>query len=104
MISNDAIDAFIADKVESAYHPCGACRIGRPDDPLAVVDSEVRVIGLEALRVVDSSVMPSVTTGNLSAPTIMIGEKGADHILGRPLLAPANAAYHIADSWREAQR
>ena len=104
VVSDEAIDAFIADKVESAYHPCGTCRIGRTDDPLAVVDSELKVIGLAALRVVDSSVMPSVTTGNLNAPTIMIGEKGADHILGKPLLAPANAAYHIAANWREAQR
>jgi choline dehydrogenase len=104
VVNDEAIDAFIADKVESAYHPCGTCRIGRTDDPLAVVDSELKVIGLSALRVVDSSVMPSVTTGNLNAPTIMIGEKGADHILGKPLLAPANAAYHTADNWREAQR
>ena len=104
VVSDEAIDAFIAAKVESAYHPCGTCRIGRTDDPLAVVDSELKVIGLAALRVVDSSVMPSVTTGNLNAPTIMIGEKGADHILGKPLLAPANAAYHIAANWREAQR
>ena len=104
VVSDEAIDAFIADKVESAYHPCGTCRIGRTDDPLAVVDSELKVIGLAALRVVDSSVMPSVTTGNLNAPTIMIGEKGADHIMGKPLLAPANAEYHIADNWREAQR
>ena len=104
VVSDEAIDAFIADKVESAYHPCGTCRIGRTDDPLAVVDSELKVIGLAALRVVDSSVMPSVTTGNLNAPTIMIGEKGADHILGKPLLAPANAEHHIAANWREAQR
>ena len=104
VVSDEAIDAFIAEKVESAYHPCGTCRIGRTDDPLAVVDSELKVIGLAALRVVDSSVMPSVTTGNLNAPTIMIGEKGADHILGKPLLAPSNAEHHIADNWREAQR
>ena len=104
VVSDAAIDAFIADKVESAYHPCGTCKIGRTDDPLAVVDSELKVIGLAALRVVDSSVMPSVTTGNLNAPTIMIGEKGADHIMGKPLLAPANAAHHVAANWREAQR
>jgi choline dehydrogenase len=57
--------------------------MGHPDDPLAVVDPELRVIGVSGLRVVDSSVMPSITTGNLNAPTIMIGEKAADHILGK---------------------
>jgi choline dehydrogenase len=73
-------------------------------DPMAVVDPETRVIGVERLRVVDSSIMPSVTNGNLNAPTIMIGEKGADHILGRPLLAPSNAPFHTAPNWKHAQR
>jgi choline dehydrogenase len=104
VISDEAIDAFIRAKVESAYHPCGTCRMGRPDDPLAVVDSETKVIGIDGLRVVDSSVMPSITTGNLNAPTIMIGEKGADHILGRPLLAPSNAPVYEAPDWRTSQR
>jgi len=102
--SDEAIDAFVRQKVESAYHPSCTCKIGSPDDPLAVVDSELRVIGVEGLRVVDSSVMPSVTTGNLNAPTIMIGEKGADHILGKPLLAPSNAPYFVAPDWETKQR
>ena len=71
---------------------------------MAVVDSELRVIGVEGLRVVDSSVMPSVTTGNLNAPSIMIGEKGADHIIGKGLLAPLNAPMYVAPNWETSQR
>jgi choline dehydrogenase len=102
--TDEEIDAFIRRKVESAYHPSCSCKMGRPDDPMAVVDPETRVIGLEGLRVVDSSIMPSVTTGNLNAPTIMIGEKGADHILGKTPLAASNASYYVAENWRTAQR
>ncbi len=102
--SDEEIDAFIAAKVESAYHPSCSCKMGAVDDPMAVVDPELRVIGVDRLRVVDSSVMPSITTGNLNAPTIMIGEKGADHILGKPLLAPSNAPYHVAPNWETSQR
>ncbi len=102
--TDDQIDDFIRVKVESAYHPCGACRMGREDDPMAVVDSQTRVIGLESLRVVDSSIMPSVTTGNLNAPTLMIAEKAADQILGRPALPASNAPFYVAENWREAQR
>lgn len=104
VVSDEAIDAFIRDKVESAYHPSCTCKIGADDDPMAVVDSRLRVRGIDGLRVVDSSVMPSVTTGNLNAPTIMIGEKGADHILGRTPLAPSNAPFHRAAGWETAQR
>jgi choline dehydrogenase len=103
-VTDDQIDAFIADHVESALHPSCTCKMGNPDDPMAVVDPELRVIGVEGLRIVDSSVMPSITTGNLNAPTIMIGEKGADHILGKPLLAPSNAPFHVTPNWDTAQR
>jgi choline dehydrogenase len=103
-VTDEAIDAFIADHVESALHPSCTCKMGNPADPMAVVDPELRVIGVEGLRIVDSSVMPSITTGNLNAPTIMIGEKGADHILGRPLLAPSNAPFHVAPNWETSQR
>lgn len=99
-----AIDAFVRDKTESAYHPCGSCKMGTASDPAAVVDSQLRVLGVEGLRVVDSSIMPSVTTGNLNAPTIMLAEKAADHILDRPLLAPSDAPYFTAANWRDAQR
>ena len=104
IISDEVIDAFIREKVESGYHPCGTCKIGDAADNMAVVDSELRVIGVEGLRVVDSSVMPSITTGNLNAPTIMIGEKGADHILGKAPLASSNAPYYVAPNWETAQR
>lgn len=104
IISDEDIDAFIREKVESGYHPCGTCKIGDAADNMAVVDSELRVIGVEGLRVVDSSVMPSITTGNLNAPTIMIGEKGADHILGKAPLASSNAPYYVAPNWETAQR
>ena len=103
-VSDEAIDAFIADHVESALHPSCTCKMGAKDDPLAVVDPELKVIGVEGLRVIDSSVMPSITTGNLNAPTIMIGEKGADHVLGKGLLPPSNAPYYVAPNWETAQR
>ena len=102
--TDEQIDAFIRDHAESAYHPCGTCRMGSLDDPGAVVDPQGRVIGVDGLRVVDSSIMPSLTTGNLNAPTIMIGEKCADAILGRPPLAPSNAPTYQAAGWETAQR
>ena len=102
--TDDEIDAFVRDKAESAYHPSCSCKMGSASDPLAAVDPETRVVGLEGLQVVDSSIMPSITTGNLNAPTIMIGEKAADHILGQPLAAPSDAAHHVAENWRVAQR
>ena len=104
VVSDEAIDAFVRQHVESAYHPSCTCKMGARDDPMAVVDAETRVIGVEALRVVDSSIMPSATSGNLNAPTIMIGEKAADHILGRPPLAASNAPYYQAPNWEMAQR
>ncbi len=104
-VQTDAqIDAFIRAKVESAYHPSCSCKMGRPTDPMAVVDPQTRVIGLEGLRVVDSSIMPSVTTGNLNAPTIMLAEKAADHILGRGMLPAASAPFYTSSNWRSAQR
>ncbi len=102
--TDEQIDAFIRDKVESAYHPSCTCKMGGAQDPLAVVDPETRVYGLEGLRVVDSSIMPSVTTGNLNAPTIMLAEKAADHILGRGMLAPSTAPFYRSPNWQTAQR
>ena len=102
--SDYAIDDFVRRKVESAYHPSCSCRMGRSDEPLAVVDPETRVIGVEGLRVVDSSIMPSITTGNLNAPTIMLAEKAADHILGRPRLPPSDMPVYVASNWETSQR
>ena len=102
--SDEEIDGFIRAKAESAFHPSCTCKMGRTSDPMAVVDNEARVIGVEALRVVDSSIMPSITTGNLNAPTIMLAEKAADHIRGKPLLPRASAPYYIAPDWKNRQR
>ena len=102
--SDGEIDAFIREHAESAYHPCGTARMGRRDDPMAVVDPECRVIGVDGLRVADSSIFPRVTNGNLNAPSIMTGEKAADHILGKGMLAPANSAPWNSPRWASAQR
>jgi choline dehydrogenase len=102
--TDDEIDAFVRAKVESAYHPSCSCKMGRSSDPMAVVDPEGRVYGLEALRIVDSSVMPSITTGNLNAPTIMLAEKMADHVLGRTPLPPSAAPFYVARDWVDSQR
>ncbi len=102
--TDDQIDAFIREHVESAYHPCGTARMGRRDDPLAVVDPECRVIGVDGLRVADSSIFPQVTNGNLNAPSIMVGEKAADHILGRTPLPASNQEPWINPAWQSAQR
>ena len=102
--TDEQIDAFIRQHVETAYHPSCTCKMGRDDDPMAVVDSQTKVRGIEALRVVDSSIMPSITNGNLNAPTIMIAEKAADHILGRPLLPESSAPHYLAPNWETSQR
>lgn len=102
--SDDALDAFIRDHAESAYHPCGTCRMGSADDRQAVVDPEGSVIGVEGLRVADSSVFPQITNGNLNAPSIMVGEKMADHILGRTPLPPSNQEAWIHPNWQTEQR
>nr|WP_264754833.1 GMC oxidoreductase [Marinobacter sp. LV10R510-11A] len=100
--TDDEIDDWVAHSAETAYHPCGTCRMGT--DELAVVDNECRVHGVENLRVVDSSIMPAVTNGNINAPTIMIGEKAADHILAKGLLEPSGAASYVASDGGKKQR
>ncbi|MAM26014.1 MAG: choline dehydrogenase [Rhodobacteraceae bacterium] len=102
--SDDEIDSFIREHAESAYHPCGTCRMGRADDPHAVVDPEARVIGVEGLRVADSSIFPRITNGNLNAPSIMVGEKVSDHLLGKTPLPRSNEEPWMHPNWQVAQR
>ncbi|MFZ1815121.1 MAG: choline dehydrogenase [Rhizobiaceae bacterium] len=104
-VQSDAeLDAFITNHVESAYHPCGTCKIGRSSDPMAVVDPELRVIGAHNLRVADSSVFPRITNGNLNAPSIMVGEKASDLILGRHPLPASNLEPWINPRWQASDR
>ncbi|KXO74304.1 choline dehydrogenase [Brucella anthropi] len=102
--SDDEIDNFIKEHVESAFHPCGTCKMGAVDDPMAVVDAECRVIGVEGLRVADSSIFPRITNGNLNGPSIMVGEKASDHILGRTPLARSNQEPWINPRWQVSDR
>lgn len=103
-VTDAQIDDFIRQHCESAYHPCGTAKMGSVKDQLAVVDPECRVIGIQNLRVVDSSIMPQVTNGNLNAPTMMIGEKASDHLLGKGMLAPENLEPWVNPNWRVRQR
>ena len=100
--SDEAIDAFVRRAVESAYHPSCSCKMGT--DALAVVDPETRVHGVQGLRVVDSSIFPTIPNGNLNAPTIMVAERAADMILGRELLPAADVPVLMDAQWRERQR
>ena len=94
-VQSDAeLDAFIREHAETAFHPSCSCKMG--SDEMAVVDGQGRVHGLQGLRVVDASIMPLITTGNLNAPTIMLAEKIADKIRGRKPLPRSNAPYHVA--------
>lgn len=88
--SDDALDAYIRATIQTGAHPTGTCAMGVGER--AVLDAELKVRGIESLRVVDASSMPDVVSGNTNAPTIMIAEKASDLILGRPALAPAGEA------------
>jgi choline dehydrogenase len=92
--TDEQLDQFVREHAETAYHPSCSCKMGT--DEMAVVDSEGRVHGMQNLRVVDASIMPIITTGNLNAPTIMIAEKIADKIRGRAPLPRSTAKYFVA--------
>lgn len=100
--SDEEIDAFVRQAVESAYHPSCTCKMGVDDQ--AVVGPDTRVRGLTGLRVVDSSIFPTIPNGNLNAPTIMVAERAADLIRGLAPLNPSDAPVAMDEQWRDRQR
>jgi choline dehydrogenase len=101
--ANFEVDAWVRQNVESAYHASCTCKIGADNDPMAVLDANCRVRGVDGLRVVDSSIFPVITNGNLNAPTIMVAEKAADIIRGLPALHDS-ADYWLDAHWQARQR
>ena len=100
--TDQEIDQFVRSCVESAYHPSCSCKMG--EDVMSVVNSDTKVHGIEGLRVVDSSIFPTIPNGNLNSPTIMVAERAADIILGKTLLAPSTAKVVVAEDWQTTQR
>ena len=92
--SDEEIDAFVREAAETIYHPTSTCKMGADDDMSAVTDADTRVRGAQNLRVVDASIMPSIISGNLNAPVIMMAEKIADKIRGLPPLPKSDAGFH----------
>jgi choline dehydrogenase len=90
--SDSEVESWIRQTASTDYHPSCTCRMGNDDD--SVVDAEMKVHGIESLRVVDASVMPEIVSGNLNAPTQMIAARAADFILGNTPLAPEHASFH----------
>jgi len=102
--SKDEIDAWVRQALETCYHPVGTCKMGMASDTSAVVDDALRVHGVDGLRVVDASIMPSIVSGNTNAPTIMIAERAADLIRGQPPLEPVEAPVWTHPKWESTQR
>jgi len=102
--TDEQIDAWVRSNVESAYHPSCTCKMGKENDSMAVVSNSGEVFGIENLRVVDSSIFPSIPNGNLNAPTLMVAEKLADDILGNPSLSENNINVWIDQDWQHSQR
>ena len=104
-LSDDAaVDAWVRRNVETAYHPSCSCRMGARNDERAVVDPQCRVRGLEGVRIVDSSIFPTIPNGNLNAPTIMVAERAADLILGKEPMRILDAPVWRDPEWRTRQR
>ena len=101
--SDESIDAWVKANVESAYHPSCSVKLGSDDDPMAVLDSDCRVRGCEGLRVVDSSIFPVITNGNLNAPSMMVAERAADLIRNQHLPAEEVPVWE-PDDWETSQR
>ena len=102
--TDDEIDAWVRANVESAYHPSCTCKMGSESDPMTVVNNKGQVNGIDKLRVVDSSIFPTITNGNLNGPTIMAAEKMADSILGIQPLSISNINVWIDSDWQNSQR
>lgn len=102
--SDEQLDEFVREHAGSAFHPCGTCVMGAKNNPMAVVDHDCNVYGVENLRVVDSSIFPQITNGNLNAPTLMLAEKAADIILGNPPLPASMQQPFVHPDWRTKQR
>ena len=102
--SDGDIDAFVRRHGESAYHPSGTCKMAPNSDLNAVVDGDGKVHGISGLRVIDASIMPSIVSGNLNAPTIMMAEKLADSVIGTPPAPASEAPVWIHPKWETAQR
>ncbi|MGH8373748.1 MAG: GMC oxidoreductase, partial [Pseudomonas sp.] len=102
--SDEALDAWARQVTETGYHASGTCKMGLADDAEAVVDPQLRVHGLDGIRVVDASIMPVIVSGNTNAPTVMIAEKASDLIRGLPALPAIDAPVWIHPQWQTQQR
>ena len=104
VVSDEQIDTWVRANVESAYHPSCSCKMGDISDPMAVVNSQGQVNGVDKLRVIDSSVFPTIPNGNLNGPTIMLAEKMADAVLGKSPLKASEVSIWIDVNWKKSQR